>query len=81
VCPGAQIVTDDQLWQPATPGRWREGKAGSGSLVRSMCRSVATTNDDLVLATALAGACDAIVTGDQDRLVLEVSPCAIEDTT
>ena len=28
-------------------------------------------DDDVVLATALAGACDAIVTGDQDLLVLD----------
>jgi uncharacterized protein len=30
-------------------------------------------DDDVVLATALAGACDAIVTGDQDLLILD--PC------
>ena len=28
-------------------------------------------DDDVVLATALAGACDAIVTGDEDLLVLD----------
>lgn len=39
-----------------------------GVLDVPICRD---PDDDVVLATALAGACDAIVTGDQDRLVLD----------
>ena len=39
-----------------------------GVLNPPICRD---HDDDVVLATALAGACDAIVTGDQDLLVLD----------
>mgnify|MGYP006331921885 FL=1 len=38
------------------------------SLDQPVCRD---PDDDVVLATALAGACDCIVTGDKDLLVLE----------
>jgi len=40
----------------------------AGVLLPPICRD---HDDDVVLATALAGACDAIVTGDQDLLVLD----------
>ena len=39
-----------------------------GALDPPTCRD---RDDDVVLATALAGACDAILTGDQDLLVLD----------
>ena len=39
-----------------------------GALDPPTCRD---RDDDVVLATALAGACEAIVTGDQDLLVLD----------
>jgi putative PIN family toxin of toxin-antitoxin system len=39
-----------------------------GALDGPICRD---SDDDVVLATALAGACDAIVTGDQDLLILD----------
>ena len=39
-----------------------------GALDPPTCRD---RDDDVVLATALAGACDAIVTGDEDLLVLD----------
>ena len=38
------------------------------TLDQPVCRD---PDDDMVLATALAGACDCIVTGDKDLLVLE----------
>jgi len=38
------------------------------SLESPVCRDA---DDDLILATALAGQCDCIVTGDKDLLVLE----------
>jgi putative PIN family toxin of toxin-antitoxin system len=39
-----------------------------GALDGPVCRD---SDDDVVLATALAGACHAIVTGDQDLLILD----------
>ena len=40
-------------------------------LTRKFRQRAADTNDDVVLATARAGECAAIVTGDQDLLILD----------
>ena len=48
--------------------RGKTGMVEPVSLDQPVCRD---PDDDVVLATALAGACDCIVTGDKDLLVLE----------